>query len=316
MTRIVDTGKDYSTNGNMQLFLIHPRIGKTRVICLRRGMLVSMLLFPLLFSGVFYLGTQYGSSQAQQVIDTQVDLQSFRVSPAFKPQPDNQLDALALRLGQLQSQLLRLNVIGQRVIEELDIGQDEFEFSQLPAMGGSNVNLFEEPQSYDEILQQVATFSIQIHDQELQLQTFNELLTTREIEKETIPTGRPVKKGWLTSSYGWRADPFSGKRTFHSGVDFAAKQGAEVVAVASGLIIWASRDGGYGKMIAIDHGDGYVTRYAHNKKLTVVAGERVEKGDIIAHMGSTGHSTGTHVHFEVLRNGKKINPMKFIRKAS
>ena len=316
MTRIVDPGEDYPTNGNMQLFLIHPRIGKTRVICLRNGMLISIMLFSLMFSGVFYLGAQYGSRQAQQVVEPQIDFQSFRAQPAFEPQADNQLDALALRLGQLQSQLLRLNVIGQRVIEELNIGQDEFQFSQIPAMGGSPIDLFEESQSYEEILEQVATFSIQIHDQELQLQTFNELLTTRELEKKTIPTGRPVKKGWLTSSYGWRTDPFSGKRTFHSGVDFAAKQGAEVVAVAAGLVIWASRDGGYGKLVAIDHGDGYVTRYAHNKKLTVVAGERVEKGDTIAHMGSTGHSTGTHVHFEVLRNQKKINPMKFIRKAS
>lgn len=314
MTRIVKIGEGYPTNGNMQLFLINPRIGKTRVICLRKSMLISTLLFSLMFSGVFYLGTQYGSRQVNQEAGSQIDFQSKHVQSTFEPQADNQLDALALRLGELQSQLLRLNVIGQRVIEELDIGHDEFDFSKPPAMGGTDVNQVEFSQSYEDILEQVATFSIQIHDQELQLQTFNELLTSRAVEEKTIPTGRPVNNGWLTSSYGWRTDPFSGKRTFHSGVDFAGKKGTEVVSVASGLIIWAGRDGGYGKLVAIDHGDGYVTRYAHNSKLTVVAGERVEKGDTIALMGSTGHSTGTHVHFEVLRNGKKINPMKFIRK--
>ncbi|MGH8475214.1 MAG: M23 family metallopeptidase, partial [Methylococcales bacterium] len=225
------------------------------------------------------------------------------------------LDALALRLGRLQSQMLRLNVIGQRVVEELDIGQDEFDFSALPPMGGNPNEPFQESHSYADLLSQVELFSTQLYDQELQLQTFSDLLTARAVEQETSPAGPPLHRVWKTSSFGWRSDPFTGRETFHSGVDFAAKQGTEVVAVASGLVIWAAPDGGYGNLIAIDHGDGYVTRYAHNKDLTVVVGDRVDKGDTIAHAGSTGHSTGPHVHFEVLKNGEKINPEKFIRKA-
>ncbi|MGH8499058.1 MAG: M23 family metallopeptidase [Methylococcales bacterium] len=303
----------------MQLFLVQPRIGRTRVICLRNGLLFLALLFFPVFSCVFFFGAQYGSRQAQQglnpLVAVHVQVSSVVAKLASKGRKDNNLDALALRLGQLQSQMLRLNVIGQRVVEELDIEKGEFDFSALPAMGGNPNDPFEEPHRYEDLLQQVETFSMQMHDQELQLRTFSELLTTRAIELETFPAGPPVKRGWMTSLYGSRTDPFSGKRAFHSGIDFAAKQGAEVVAVASGIVIWASRDGGYGKMVAIDHGDGYVTRYAHNKDLMVVAGERVEKGDTIARAGSTGHSTGPHVHFEVLRNGQKINPKKFVRKA-
>lgn len=303
----------YPKSGNMQLFLVHPRVGTTRVICLRKGMLFSVLfLFPL-FASVFYLGAQYGSRQASQEVEVHHYLQPSSGAD-LDLEAENQLDALALRLGQLQSQMLRLNVIGQRVVEELDIGKDEFDFSQVPAMGGSGADSIEYANNYEDLLEQVENVSIRMYDQELQLQTFSDLLTTRELEKETLPAGPPVRKGWITSSYGWRTDPFTGRRNFHSGVDFAGKTGDEVVAVASGLVIWAARDGGYGNLVAIDHGEGIVTRYAHNKDLIVEAGNRVDKGDIIAHMGSTGHSTGTHVHFEVLRNGKKINPVRFIRK--
>jgi murein DD-endopeptidase MepM/ murein hydrolase activator NlpD len=317
MTRKIETPEEYPKSGNMQLFLVHPRVGKTRVICLRKGMLFSTLFFFPLISAVFFLGAQYGSRSAQHGVDLHSGLQSASyVELTLEPQVENQIDALALRLGQLQSQMLRLNVIGQRVIEELDIATDEFDLSQVPAMGGGSIDPFAKSQSYEDLAKQVETFSLRLYDQELQLQTFSDLLTERELERETIPGGLPVRKGWLTSSFGWRTDPFTGKRTFHSGVDFAAKRGAEVVAVASGLVIWASRDGGYGNLVAIDHGDGYVTRYAHNKDILVAAGDRVGKGDTIAHMGSTGHSTGTHVHFEVLRNGKKINPEQFIHEAS
>ena len=141
----------------------------------------------------------------------------------------------------------------------------------------------------------------------------DELMVNREIRKLAYPAGRPLTKGWLSSPYGWRNDPFHGRRAFHHGIDFAGRKGTNVVAVASGLVTSAGKYRGYGHMVAIDHGGGYVTHYAHNKELRVSPGDRVKPGDVIAKMGSTGHSTGPHVHFEVLRHGKKINPIKFIR---
>jgi murein DD-endopeptidase MepM/ murein hydrolase activator NlpD len=317
MKQLIEDSEGYATGNSLQVVLIHPRVGKTRAICLRKGMLFStMFLFPL-FSCIFYLGTQYGFRQAQQdsdprsIIPSSNEMESSLARPA-----EVHLDALALRLGQLQSQMLRLNAMGQRVVEELDIAHDEFDFVQMPALSSHKVDPNGKPQRYEDLAEEVDTFSLELHEKELQLQAFSELLTERELEMEMIPDRPPVRNGRVTSSYGWRTDPFTGMRTFHSGVDFTAKRGAKVFAVASGLVIWASSDGGYGKLVAIDHGDGYVTRYAHNKHLMVTVGDRVNKGDAIALMGSTGHSTGPHVHFEVVQDGKKINPWKFIRKAS
>ena len=316
MVRKIKVSKNYLIDKNMQIFLVHPRGGKTTTLGLRTGLAISIVLLSLVSMGVFFLGAKYGSySERQYSVNTSNDASSYQVNI---DQQDTaiQLDALALRLGQLQSQLVRLNVIGRRVVEELDVGQDEFDFSESPAMGGMDANQATISQSYDDLVRQLSTLSIQIQDREMQLRTLDELMTKREVHEETFPTGSPVIKGWQTSTFGWRTDPFHGRRTFHHGVDFAGKQGADIVAVASGIVIWSGRDGGYGNLVAIDHGDGYVTRYAHNKDVTVTIGDTVNRGQVIAHMGSTGHSTGTHVHFEVVKDGRKINPIKFIRKKS
>ena len=135
---------------------------------------------------------------------------------------------------------------------------------------------------------------------------------SRSITERVMPSGRPVEEGWLSSTYGKRSDPFTGKPDFHPGLDFAGRKGSEVVAVADGVVIWSGPRGGYGNMVEIDHGHGYVTRYGHNEKNLVKVGDTVKKGQEIALMGSTGHSTGPHVHFEVLHNGKTVNPARFI----
>jgi murein DD-endopeptidase MepM/ murein hydrolase activator NlpD len=127
------------------------------------------------------------------------------------------------------------------------------------------------------------------------------------------PMGQPVKHGFISSLYGMRNDPFTGKRTMHKGVDFAGKEGSDVVAVAAGVVTQASMQSGYGMLVEINHGKGYVTRYGHNKELLVEVGDRVKPGQVIGKMGSTGRSTGPHVHFEVLLNDKVVNPTKYIK---
>ncbi len=295
----------------MQVFLIHPHGGKTKAFCLRTGIFVSLALFGLISMGVFSLGAKYGSyTERRFVVDTGLP---GRPAVFDKRDAENQIDALTLRLGQLQSQMVRLNVIGRRVVEELDVGNDEFDFSELPAMGGMETQRSASSQSYDELARELSSFTVRMQERELQLKTLDKLLTTREVSKEMIPAGSPAVDGWQTSTFGWRTDPFHGRRTFHYGVDFAGKKGSDIVAVASGIVIVASRDRGYGNLVEIDHGDGNITRYGHNKDITVAVGDAVSKGQVIAHMGSTGHSTGTHVHFEVVQNGIKVNPFKFIR---
>lgn len=311
MARIIKTTNNYSIQKNMQVFLIHPRGGKTKAFSLRNGVFVSLALFGLISMGVFSLGAKYGSyAERHFVIDTGFP---EKHTTSGKRDTENKIDALTLKLGQLQSQMVRLNIIGRRVVEELDIGNGEFDFSEFPAMGGMEAQNSASSQSYDELVRRLSSFTVQMQERELQLKTLDELLTKREVGKETFPAGSPAIDGWQTSTFGWRTDPFHGRRTFHHGVDFAGRQGSDIVAVASGLVIGAGREGGYGNLVEIDHGGGNVTRYAHNKDIAVVVGDAVSKGQVIAHMGSTGHSTGTHVHFEVIQNGIKVNPIKFVR---
>jgi murein DD-endopeptidase MepM/ murein hydrolase activator NlpD len=152
----------------------------------------------------------------------------------------------------------------------------------------------------------------EMEDRDQKLSVLESLLMSRSLSERVMPSGRPVEDGWLSSRYGKRNDPFTGKQDFHKGLDFAGKKGSEVNAVGDGVVSWAGKKSGYGKLIEINHGNGYSTRYGHNQSHMVKVGDTVKKGQQIALMGSTGRSTGPHVHFEVLRNGKKVNPSGFI----
>ncbi|HET7676060.1 MAG TPA: M23 family metallopeptidase [Gammaproteobacteria bacterium] len=135
----------------------------------------------------------------------------------------------------------------------------------------------------------------------------------RNLHQEMQPSGRPVKGGWISSYFGRRVDPITGRMGFHPGIDFAGKLGSPVHAVAAGVVTWAGPWFGYGNLVEIDDGSGYATRYGHNEKILVKVGQTVAKGQVISLMGSTGHSTGPHVHLEVLYHGREINPLKFVR---
>ncbi|NIM29020.1 MAG: peptidoglycan DD-metalloendopeptidase family protein, partial [Gammaproteobacteria bacterium] len=153
----------------------------------------------------------------------------------------------------------------------------------------------------------------QLEDREPKLAVVEGTLMNRKLHAEVFPTGRPVKKGWISSVFGWRNDPINGKRAFHEGIDFAGRAESEVVAVAAGVVVWSGRRWGFGNTVEINHGNGYTTLYAHNEKNLVKVGETVKKGQVLALLGSTGRSNGPHVHFEVRRNGKAVNPIKFVR---
>jgi murein DD-endopeptidase MepM/ murein hydrolase activator NlpD len=222
------------------------------------------------------------------------------------------LDALALRLGQMQAQLLRLNALGERLVTQGNLDKDEFDFDAEPAVGGPGSAEATESVSYPDFLSILDELSAGINDREQKLSVLESLLMSRSLSERVKPSGRPVEDGWLSSRYGKRNDPFTGKQEFHKGVDFAGKKGAEVVVVGDGVVTWAGERSGYGNLIEVSHGDGYVTRYGHNQKHLVKVGDTVRKGQQIALMGSTGRSTGPHVHFEVMRDGKTVNPAKYI----
>ncbi len=233
-----------------------------------------------------------------------------------KVQAQQQIDALTLRLGEMQARLLRLDALGQRLTSEARLEQSEFDFTAKPAQGGPEEGVVESYSLPDlnELLEQIEG---QITDREQQLELLNEFLVTRNIREQLIVSGSPLSDGgWLSSRYGYRSDPFTGRRAWHAGVDFAGKEGSEIVAVASGVVTWSEDKNGYGNLVEINHGDGLVTRYGHCKEVLVKTGDIVQKGQSIALMGSTGRSTGPHVHYEVLKEGKPLNPEKYINRAS
>ena len=228
-----------------------------------------------------------------------------------------QLTALTMKLAELQSQVLRLNALGDRLASEASIPENEFNFQQLPPAGGPMLqSQTSQEKSMEEILLEISILEESIRHEENQLITLESVTLGHHIESSSYLSGRPITKGWLSSYYGVRKDPFSGKPALHKGLDFAGKEDAAIISTASGVVTWASDRYGYGQLIEINHGKGLKTRYGHNKKILVKVGEVVSKGQVIARMGSTGRSTGPHVHYEILRNNAQIDPIKFVyRKA-
>ena len=155
-----------------------------------------------------------------------------------------------------------------------------------------------------------------LDSRESQLQILTSMMSDNRLKSEQTVAGRPILKGWMSSSYGMRTDPFHGEQRWHAGVDFAGKDGSAVVAVASGVVTWSGNRSGYGKLIELNHSDGYVTRYGHNEENLVALGSVVKKGQQIASMGSSGRSTGPHVHFEVFKNGRTVDPASYIHKTN
>ena len=226
---------------------------------------------------------------------------------------ERNLDALALRMGEIQSRVVRLDALGRRLVEMANLDAAEFSFDDVPARGGPDLVTEREPFEVPDFLASLEELVSLLEDREPKLAVVEGTLMNRKLHAEVFPTGRPVNKGWMSSVFGWRNDPMTGKRAFHEGIDFAGRANSEVVAVAAGVVVWSGSRWGFGNAVEVNHGNGYSTLYAHNKKNLVKVGETVKKGQVLALLGSTGRSNGPHVHFEVRRNGKVVNPIKFVR---
>jgi murein DD-endopeptidase MepM/ murein hydrolase activator NlpD len=223
------------------------------------------------------------------------------------------LDALAVKLGEMQAQSTRLNALGERLTEAGKLDDGEFNFDEPPAVGGpeggATDSAYSLPLTLDSSIKQLAG---QFDSQQSQLKALESMLLDRSIESSLRPTGMPVQ-GYISSYFGGRADPFSGHSARHTGIDIATPTGTPVTTVAEGMVTFAGVRSGYGDVVEIDHGNGYMTRYAHNSALVARPGQRVRVGDVIAKAGSTGRSTGSHVHFEVWYNGRVVNPLAYVR---
>jgi len=294
---------------------------------LKKAHWLSALVVFALFSGivVHLFFTVNATPNTQMLADniSSVDESNKQIISSINSERAEQLSneqkvlALTVKLAELQSQVLRLNALGNRLASNANIPSKEFDFSEAPPSGGPMQTLaMATPKSYSTLLAEIELLTQELEQGESQLRLLESLALGHHIEDSSYLSGRPIKKGWLSSYYGIRKDPFNGRPAMHKGVDFAGKEDAPIIATGSGVVSWASERYGYGKLIEIDHGNGLKTRYGHNKEILVNVGDVVNKGQTIARMGSTGRSTGPHVHYEILRQNNQINPLKYVyRKA-
>jgi murein DD-endopeptidase MepM/ murein hydrolase activator NlpD len=223
------------------------------------------------------------------------------------------VEALSGDLGTMQAEILRLNALGERLVKMAGLDEEEFDFHNPPPQGGPDTGSYDRPAAIDALAEELAQVLSDLDDRKRKLTLLEELIMERHLGEQTVaPSGWPVRSGYITSTFGFRKDPFRGRSTFHKGVDFAGVRGSPVVAVAEGVVTFSGKQSGYGNLVEVRHKDGLVTRYGHCQKRLVREGDQVAHGQTIATLGSTGRSTGPHVHFEILVGGKQVNPLKYI----
>tara|TARA_R110002074_G_scaffold335573_7_gene506032 strand:- start:1134 stop:1958 length:825 start_codon:yes stop_codon:yes gene_type:complete len=260
-------------------------------------------------------------SQARDLRDNSLDsLQDELATQStelegLRLEAERKLQAMTLSLAELQARMTRLDALGEHLTAMADLQDGEFDFSQPPAVGGPLAADFSVEYLAPDLTGELQHFAERLTEREQQLEILESLLTHRKLDEEAWVSGRPVEKGWVSSGFGVRTDPFSGKRSAHYGIDYAGKAGSNVIAVAGGVVTFSGNDrNGYGMMVEVSHGDGLVTRYAHNQSNLVEPGDLVRKGQPIALMGSSGRATGPHVHFEVYKHGRPVDPSSYVRR--
>ena len=309
----------------MNVVIFGKGFGKPRQISLSGPMagaaavVFAVVVMAAGFAGGHWYSSQTGSGVSSgelEALTAQIADQKDTIETIRQGSEDT-LDAFAIRIAQMNARMIRLDAVGRRLTEMAEIDDSEFNFDSEPALGGP-----EEPMAagsnvaVPEVVEAMTVLGYQLDNREAQLSVLESVLMNQNLKDRVYPQGRPVKSGWLSSYFGKRTDPFTGKPANHTGIDFAGKIGAEIVAVADGVVTWSGDRYGYGIMVEINHGNGYSTRYAHNSENLVAVGDEVRKGQVVALMGETGRATGPNLHFEVLQSGRRVNPVKFIRDAS
>lgn len=312
----------------MKLIVFNEKSGSHRVLPLRGLPIVAMLLVLGFAVGGLGLGIDQvinsDARAAQQLLN--------RLSGSLAAQHQTiqtldreltlNLEVSAARIARLESRLLRLDALGQRLSEYAALDDEAFDFTQPTGLGGPSSAGVEAAAGFEQMIEpteaelktRLALMGADLERRSDQLAVIERVLLRQQRIDDASLFGKPVAKGWVSSNYGMRTDPFSGKRTWHNGVDIAGKAGVDVVAIASGIVTFAGTKSGYGKMVEINHGGGVITRYGHHESLAVSAGDLVKKGQRIGGMGSSGRSTGPHVHYEIYKNKRSVDPSIYLHR--
>jgi murein DD-endopeptidase MepM/ murein hydrolase activator NlpD len=299
------------------MILFSRSIGKARHLNLSHPVTLSLVTVAALgiLVTIFALGLQIGErSMARMTLlnpGAAMRAQQAEVA-ALKSQLQDRVDALAMRLGVMNAHVIRLNALGKRLTEMAHINSREFNFDEDPPQGGSDSDGVGHGARVPDLTLMIDDLGRRIDSRSGQFAALENVILGRQLSLEIKPSGRPVREGYISSYFGERMDPFNGEDAFHKGVDFASDAGADVLSVASGIVTWSGPREGYGNLVEINHGNGYITRYGHAARILVTVGDEVERGQAVAVVGSTGRSTGPHLHFEVLKDGRQIDPMAFV----
>ena len=304
----------------MNVIFLSRREGRARGLNLAHPLTLSLIagLTLAILASAFALGLQFGRGAHQRgLLSDSLSFGSLlaeqkRQITELRQQLQLRVDAMAMRLGAVNAHVIRLDALGKRLTEMADIDSHEFNFDLEPPSGGPEAEGEGVSARIPDLTAMLSQLEQRVNLRDSQLLALENVILARELKDEIHPAGRPVTRGFVSSYFGERSDPFDGREAFHKGVDFAGSIGDNVVAVAAGVVTWAGERSGFGKLVEINHGDGFITRYAHNQRALVSVGETVKRGEAVALMGSSGRSTGPHVHFEVLRNGRQVNPLSFV----
>ena len=301
----------------MNIIFFSRREGRARHFNLGHPLAVAGFATVLvaILATAFSLGLKIGesrsaprgvSSWAQTLSEQQAEIKELKAELLRR------VDAVAMRIGQMNAHVIRLDALGKRLTQMANIDKREFDFESQPAIGGPEGSDIGASMQAPDLSTLLNGLEQKISSRDAQLAALENALLSKKLDEQIRPDGRPVREGHISSYFGERQDPFNGHQAFHKGIDFASAQGADVVAVAAGVVTFAGEKAGYGNLVEVSHGNGLVTRYGHNASIAVGVGRTVSRGDTLAHVGSTGRSTGPHVHFEVLKNGRQIDPLSFI----
>jgi murein DD-endopeptidase MepM/ murein hydrolase activator NlpD len=299
----------------MQLILIHHRLAAARTINLTAKHLVLAAALAVVLmtacSALLYYLTFRHAAEIKLPFIRELFLTATREEQSKKDRfLRENLNAMAVRIGELQAQVLRLEALGERVSGLAGIKAGDLNFKEPPGRGGVAPTL-ERELSVEELAREIEAVGAQLDGRSDTLSLIESELMNQRVRSKLLPTSQPVE-GFNGSGFGWRIDPFSGRSAMHNGIDFNAPGGTPIYAAAGGVVAASELHPGFGNMVDIDHGNDLVTRYAHASKVYVKAGDIVKRGQKIAEVGSTGRSTGPHLHFEVHVRGVPQNPMKFL----
>jgi murein DD-endopeptidase MepM/ murein hydrolase activator NlpD len=291
----------------MNLIFFSRRQGQARHLHLTHPLTLALagVLGLALLASTFSLGMRLGAKG----LDTRGQLAEIG---ALRQQVQDRVDAMSIRVGELNAHVIRLDALGKRLTQMANINSLELNFDVLPGVGGPEEGGSGVSAEVPDLTRMLNDMQRKLESRDAQLLALENVILSRSLNEAIRPEGRPVAEGHVSSYFGERQDPFDGSEAWHKGMDFAGALGSQVLSVAAGVVTKSEPRSGYGNLIEVNHGNGYVTRYAHNQRSLVAIGTTVVRGQPIALMGSTGRSTGPHVHFEVLRNGRQINPLAFV----